>query len=126
MEQRAAKEWVHVKDIQDGNLIVKITELQAYRPRYSIEVGRANEDNKLIRHFGVFVDTHLGKVSIRESLGARIKLLVEQAESWVIERTQERENVIMQERIDKEQEEADRGKVNTRVTGKTEKTKRSA
>jgi hypothetical protein len=121
-DNRSSKVWIPIKSFRRDVVVVQVTQLQGYRPRYSIEVGRINEDGKIRRHFGIFTLYELGsQVKIRESLGKTIASLVEEAEDWIVRVTQEREEQILEERITSEEKEANRGKPVTRQTGKTQK-----
>lgn len=110
MKSREKQTWEHVKSFQDGICVVKVTMLSGYRPRYSFQIGRANEDGGVVAHYGVFVDTALGKSTLRESIADKICKLVGEAEAWILERTQVREDEIIEQRITKEKTQADFGK----------------
>lgn len=113
--------WENAKDFQKDNIIVRVTKLQGYRPRYSLQIGRANEDNKVMRHFGVFMDFANGNATLRKSIANDVALLIAEAEAWIEQKTQERESEILEERIYKDTQAANRDKPHTRHTGKTER-----
>lgn len=95
--------WVHVKSFQRENALVKVNELQSHpRKRYSIEIGRANEDGHLVRHFGVFIDVENNQCSLRESVSDKIASVIIDAENWILERTQAQEDELREKRIAKE------------------------
>ena len=119
---RQKQEWLFVKAFQIATSMVKVNSLDI-RPRkhYSMEIGRANDDGKLIRHFGIFIDVVNGKCHLRESQADKIASVIREAEQWALGMAQQQEDEIIAARIEKEQTDANRGKAPTRHTGKTER-----
>lgn len=115
------KEWEHVKSFQDGICLVRVTMIPGFRPRYSIQIGRANEDGGIIQFFGVFIDTKLSKCALRESIAESLSTLIKQAEAWILEQCQTREDEILEAKIQKEEASANQGKPSVKHTGKTER-----
>jgi hypothetical protein len=93
------QDWIHVKSLQRGNALVKINELQSHpRKRYSIEIGRANEDGHLVRHFGVFIDVENCQCRLRETISDNTAMVIREAEEWILQKTQEQEDEIATKR----------------------------
>jgi hypothetical protein len=93
------QDWIHVKTFQRGNALVKINQLQSVpRKRYSIEIGRANEDGHLVRHFGVFIDVVNNKCNLRETISDNTAMVIKDAEEWILQKTQEQEDEIAAKR----------------------------
>lgn len=115
MEQRKQKpEWKVIKDFvnEEAGIVVRVSATDAYRPRYSYEVGRKlpnSDDNRIARHFGVFVEGQ-GKVNLRASLAEKTMRLVFDAEMWILNKCQEREDEIVEEKCAREQRDMDREK----------------
>lgn len=105
--------WEHVRDFSDHHtgVVVRVNATDQHRPRYSFEIGRQVDDREyLARHFSVFVGGQ-GKVELtRPSLVETITRLVAEAEKFVLERCQEREDEIIEERMAKEKAQMERGK----------------
>jgi hypothetical protein len=93
------QDWIHIKSFQSENALVKVNELQSRpRKRYSIEIGRANEDGHLVRHFGVFIDVENNQCKLRETISNRVAAVIEEAEEWILQKTQEQEDEIASKR----------------------------
>jgi hypothetical protein len=121
-DDRQKQDWLFVKGVQNGNVLIKINNLEIKpRKRFSLEIGRANDDGKLIRHFGIFVDVINGKCHLRESIADKVAAVIREAEQWALDMSQQQEDEIIAARIEKEQSDANRGKAPTRHTGKTER-----
>jgi hypothetical protein len=121
-DDRQKQDWLFTKAFQTGNAIVKVNSLEIKpRKRFSIEIGRANDDGKLIRHYGIFIDVINGKCHLRESVADKIAQVIREAEQWALDMSQVQEDEIIAARIEKEQNDANRGKPPTRHTGKTER-----
>jgi len=127
--QRKPIEWAHVKDIERGGVVVRITSSGGYRPRYSIAVGRflplpagspENAEPRFTQHIGVFVDGQ-GTLSLRSALALAIGEAVQEAEGWILNECQTTEDSILEDRVKKETKQANFGKPVTKATGKTER-----
>jgi hypothetical protein len=95
------QDWIHVKSFQKENALVKVNELQSRpRKRYSLEIGRANEDGHLVRHFGVFIDVENNQCRLRETISDKISDVILEAEEWILQKTQEQEDEIAAKRKD--------------------------
>lgn len=100
----AKQNWIHVKSFQKENALVKVNELQSHpRKRYSIEIGRANEDGHLVRHFGVFIDVESNHCNLRESISDKIASVIRDAEDWILLKTQDQEDELVEKRQAREQ-----------------------
>ena len=117
-----SKSWELVKVFEDGNLRIRITKSDHHpRPRYSMELTRINEDDKSVRHFGVYIETSNAQCKLRESIADRVCKLWRQAEDWILEASQIREDEIWNEKRTREEVQANRDKPVVRQTGKTER-----
>ena len=92
--QSAKPDWKPVKDFTLGDLVVRVTRLEGFRPRYSLELCRVAHVTKFARHIGVFVDDRDGVCELRSSIASEIHALIVAAESWILEQAQKREDEI--------------------------------
>lgn len=127
--QRAKIEWTHVKDIERGGVVVRITSSGGYRPRYSMAVGRLlplpagapeGTEPRFTQHIGVFVDGQ-GTLNLRSPMALAIGEAVQEAEGWILNECQKTEDSILEDRVKKETKQANFGKPVTKATGKTER-----
>ncbi len=103
-------EWKWVKDFEDDiGLLVRVTESQQFRPRYSMEIGKMGHENKLLRHIGVMSEGQ-GKIRLTHDLGYRISELMKEAQRWIEEKMQANEDRFIEEKANREKAEMDRGK----------------
>ena len=77
-----AKVWKIAKDFQKGNIIVRVTQLEQVRPRYSFQLLRKGADGKELKHFGIFLDFN-GTPTLKQSIANDVALLIAEAEGWV-------------------------------------------
>lgn len=108
-------EWEHAIDFhdEDSGMVLRVRELTGvYKPIYSYELGRANADKKFSRHFAVQLEIVNGIVSIRSNSVdfKAMDKLVQQANQWVLDSRQVREDEIMQEKRDREESQIEREK----------------
>jgi hypothetical protein len=121
MNQRAHQNkspWVNVKMFSKDGLSVQVEMLDGWRPRYRVRLGALRGED--------FLPTILvrlegqGKVQIHR-VQDTVSALLTEAEDWVHNEAQHRENQILEERIVKETKQVNFGKPVARVTGKTQK-----
>lgn len=127
--QRAKIEWTHVKDIERGGVVVRITSSGGYRPRYSVSIGRflplpaeapESTEPRFTQHLGVFVDGQ-GTLQLRSPMALAIGEAVQEAEGWILNECQKTEDSILEDRVKKETKQANFGKPAVPRTGKTER-----
>jgi hypothetical protein len=106
--------WVPVKDITDEatGLTVRITKRDGFRAQFSTELLRRQETNgqvRFVRHIGIFSTTSNSRVAV-----TRVRLVVatifEQAEDWIHNELQIREDEILEEKLSREQAQLSRDK----------------
>ena len=76
-------EWDVVKVFKSGNIVVQISQSKTFKPRFSYQVGRENDQGKIVSHIGLFIHYKLTDVEIRDSYAAIISSLVSEAEQWI-------------------------------------------
>lgn len=98
-EQRNKREWVHEKDFidEETQFIVRLNKLKGSerRPRFSMEIGKINPNNResILRH--VYVSTQLetqGKISELSNSVSVIMDLMLQAKDHVVQQCQAAED----------------------------------
>jgi len=109
-------EWVPAKDFEVSGFRVRIQMSKGFRPRYSLSVGRVNQDGKFVPFLPIFVEGQ-GKVKIKR-ISTIISELLAASEDWIHNECQIREDQIIEE---KQAREADPHAVVHKHTGKTEK-----
>lgn len=116
--------WQPEKTFHDvaSNLVVKIQKLPLYRPLYSYEVGRMNKDSKFIRFLYSEAVVALGKVALRGLDTEALVKLIAEAELYIHEKMQAREDQVLASREERELRQVN-GKQETKHTGKTAKKK---
>jgi hypothetical protein len=96
-------------------LVARISRSDGYRPRFSVVIGRyitkeQGEKAKITMYLPVFARAHNAKVTVNPIHDAVSGLLYE-AQAWIREQCQERENEILEERIEKEKQIMEKSKV---------------
>lgn len=121
-DRQNANEWTVAKTFEENGVAVRVEVLESFNPsfnpRYSLKVGRVR-DGKFAPFLPIRLESQ-GKVTIHRVHEVVAKLLTE-AEDWIHNEAQVRENDRMEYRIAKETKQANQGKQVTRVTGKTQK-----
>jgi len=87
-------QWELEKDFCKDNIVVRVTKLRGHRTRYSIQVCRINDLSKHVPFFYVFYNKEDGIVKIRNPISNDVALLLAEAETYVEQLYQDRENEI--------------------------------
>ena len=97
--------WIVVQEFKDEptGIIVRITSNDAFRPRYTIQIGRVlpNDARTVGSYVPVYIDDGNGEANLRTPISPVISDLVKQAEAWVLSRSQDREDAISKSKADK-------------------------
>jgi len=88
------KVWKLARDFQKGNIIVRVTQLDQDRPRYSFQLLRKGHDGKELKHFGIFLDFN-GTPTLKQSIANEVALLIAEAEGWVESEVRRQEDIAM-------------------------------
>jgi hypothetical protein len=123
--QKPRTDWTHVKDVQRGEVVVRISSTGGFRPRFSISIGRlvaplSGTEDRHVPHLGVFVEGQ-GTLNLRAPVALAIGEAVQEAEGWILNECQRSEDQILEDRVKKETKQANAGKPPTKHTGKTER-----
>ncbi len=95
--------------IGNGDIAIDISKTDDPRPRFSIKIGKRSKEG----HMLPFIPMYADGVTLR-SIRATVDDLLGQTEVWITEQ-------ILEARIQFDQEQANRGRPETRHTGKTER-----
>lgn len=109
-------EWKIVKKLDDGTYAVWISALQAFTPRYSLQMGRLREDGSLAPFAPVNVEGTF-HLTFRHPPAKAFAALLEQAEEWILGEAALR----VDERVERDTKSASGPQA--RVTGKTARKK---
>lgn len=104
---------------EDSNLALMIRKSNHYHTQYSAQAGYMNGD-KFCAHIQLRVQYTNGQATLND---VDYSDLLEEAHEWVRADAQKGEDDRMAQRIAREQDAANRGKLVTRVTGKTARDK---
>lgn len=115
-------DWKEAKRFVDGSYAVVVDVLEGYRPRYSLRCGRVRQDGAFTPNVGLQQEGTF-QITLRDRPSKSIPMLIEKAEAWILEEMGFRFNEEIDRRIEREQKQANFGKKEVRVTGKTEKKK---
>lgn len=119
-------EWKVVKELPGtpvpGGFGVRVSMLEGFRPRYSVQVGTYRKDGVFTPHLPVETEG-VYQISLKSSLTKDLIGLLTAAEEWLLEEAALRASDSLDKRIEKENKDANYGKTQTRVTGKTAKKK---
>ncbi len=125
--------YTTIKDFTDDEtkVTVRLQRSNDYpRPRYSFQIGRLQETNRggapgvearLVPFLNVRIQTHLGKIQNMSAYSARVENLLLQAEEYVHNEAQLTEDQILDTQISRDEKYVNRGKPQTKVTGKTQR-----
>jgi hypothetical protein len=118
--------WTFVRDFIDENsrLVVHIMAQEGLRIRYSYEIGRLNPTGKFIRYFSAFSEVTNYRVKIKRLNIQVLTMLVGQAEDWMEEECQRREDEILEQKRTREEETLVSTKSGLKTPAKTDKDKR--
>lgn len=115
-------EWVHATEFVAGNLIVIVKKLPVNRPKFSIEVSYKLDSNGTTKNvrFIPLRTTGQGKIQV-ETVSQDLVKLMQQAEEYVLNEAQKAEDIYIAYKIVREQRWMNKGKPETRTTGKTQR-----
>src|ERR1700730_10341311 len=104
--ERTASTWTIAKDFMDENTrtVVHVMVQDGFRKRYSYEIGRLNPTGKLVRFFSAMAEVTNFKVRVRRLDMQILTMLIGQAEDWIEEQCQRREDEILEEKQGREEE----------------------
>lgn len=114
--QKTVHTWTVKNEFRADGYVVRVTGNDAYRPRYTIQIGRdMPKEGKLGTYLPVYVEDGLGKASLRDgSFAQTLASLIAQAEAWILKVSQEREDEIITSRLARETKDIERGKKSAR------------
>jgi hypothetical protein len=103
-------DWKKVQEFEENGIIVSVSRLEAShgRPKFNIEISSRSKSGRPVRYFPMFIDGQ-GKVSVRRISGFVAKLINE-AEDWIDEQAQKREDEFIEQRQAREMKQLDRDK----------------
>ena len=106
--------WSVLKDFTDTavDITVRVQGNDAYRPRYSLQIGRIKGDF-LAPHLPIYIDVTHAKISGLSDYAGIVERLMGEARAFICEIAQKREDEIMTEKIAKEE------RSNVKVKGPT-------
>ena len=114
---RPKTEWKEGARFTEEGITLLVSVAQGFRPRFSVQVGREREDGSFIPHVPVSID---GTFQIKVTpLSKVLGSLGEKVEEWISTRAA----MQLDDRIAREEKQANFGKHETRITGKTAKKK---
>jgi hypothetical protein len=99
--------WTVLRDFTDGptNVTVRVQANDAYRPRYSVQVGRLGDKGSgtfLAPHLPMYNEVQHARVTSVSDYAEVVSRLMIEARTYIQERMQIREDEIMAEKIAKE------------------------
>lgn len=122
--------WKVLRDFTDemSRISVRVTAQENHRIRFSVKIGRLVDQpdsnvQAFIPFIPVYLDIDQGKVTRRDQIEQTIERLMLEAFDFIHVTAQDREDSILEQRISREQRDANRGKPPARVTGKTAREK---
>lgn len=103
-ENKKKYSWTVLKDFTDSavDITVRVQANDAYRPRYSIQVGRIKNEF-LAPHLPIYIEVTHGKISGLSDYTEIVSRLMREARAYICEVAQKREDEIMTEKIAKEE-----------------------
>lgn len=115
-------EWKEAKRFVDGSYAVVVDILPSAPPSFSVRCGRVRPDgsftpNVTLRREGTF------QITLVDRPSSVLPALLEKAEAWILEEMALRFNDDIDRKIERETKQANFGKPDVRVTGKTERKK---
>lgn len=121
-DQQRKINWNDVKTFHDETtgFAVVVEKSDAFHPRYNLKLGRMH-DGRLRWGLRPIVDTQNGTVKLSPLPMDVMQRLVAQAEWYVQEETQKHEDEFQARRREREEKQINRGKQETRHTGKTQR-----
>jgi len=117
-QDRKPLAWLDVMTFEDGDLVVQVRKLDIRAPRFSISIGRVRND-RFLPFLPVFTEGQ-GKITVVH-LFAKVGLLVQKAEEWVLEQVQRYEDEQLSYKQAYEERGVNKDKPKTKHTGKTER-----
>lgn len=104
--------WTHAKEFKEDNSRIQVHVMvqDGFRKRYSYEIGRLNPTGKLVRFFSAMAEVTNFKVKVRRLDIQILTMLIGQAEDWIEEQCQRREDEILDEKRTREEENLAREK----------------
>ncbi len=114
-------DWQEAKRFVDGDVAVAVEMVEGYRPRYSLRMGRVRPDGSITSFVSVQIEGALSPKLV--PFAERQAKLLAQAEEWISTDVGYRAESTIDKRIERETKQANYGKQETRVTGKTAKKK---
>jgi len=114
MNERSKISWTIIKEFEENGILVEISESSAYRPQYNVRVGRRGERGT-IPFLQLRVEGQ-GKVRVVDVSETVAKLLSE-AQKFVEDRAQDREDKFIAERIERESKQVEREGKKRRPSG---------
>jgi hypothetical protein len=113
-------EWREVHRIEHEGIVVAVEMLHSLRPSYTIRVG-FQRDGHVVSYIPVQVsgDFHVKVAPVNEAIAAATA----KAREWIASDAAQRVSSDIERRIERETKEANRGRPQTRETGKTARKK---
>jgi hypothetical protein len=115
-----------VKEFTHNNLVIQVQKTLTYRPYYAIIIGTPNKNNPGQINRGIFPLRFEGIGQINDvNINLDIfQTLMQDALSFARDCRQQDEDERIEQQIEREHQDANRGKPVTKKTGKTERNKR--
>ncbi len=114
-----------VREFTEGNLVVQVQKTLAYHPYYAIIVGSRNRTDPNLVNRGIFPLRFDGIGHIKDDPNNldpyKLEVLIAQAIDFARDCRQQDEDERIQQQIERESRDANRGKPMAKRTGKTER-----
>lgn len=116
-KNRKPLEWTPVKNFidEDSGLTIQLSVADGFRPRYSFRICRRLMDKdpkkeaRFVNHVSVFAHANNGVVTV-DPFHAIIAKLAEEAHAFIHQKLQEREDEIIETKIQRETRQMNHGK----------------